>query len=140
MRSALLVAGALLALAGCRSPSIPLGAQDLAVTSPPVDLAAGGGIRDLTPGPRLEDMVPSAIVVITDDKYTPQEVTISAGQKVRWSFQAAGVHGVNPWDMTFPASPVMRQGIFEYIFPVAGTFDYGCAIHGINMPGRVIVK
>jgi plastocyanin len=143
MRSVFLLAGAVVALAGCPSSSTqpPPGNSDMAVTMGPVDLAGGGGgPRDLKPGPLLEDMAPAVTVVITDDKYTPQEVTISVGQKVRWSFQAAGVHGVNPWDMAFPASPVMRQGIFEFIFTVPGTYDYGCAIHGTQMPGRVVVR
>lgn len=95
-------------------------------------------VRDLRP--ILYDMTPSAIITVQDDYYSPQEVTIPVGGKVRWVFRAASQHGVFPWDMGFPASETLSQGTFENTFNQAGTFDYGCAIHGRAMPGRVIVK
>ena len=95
-------------------------------------------VRDLRP--ILYDMTPSAIITVQDDYYSPQEVTIPVGGKVRWVFRAASQHGVFPWDMGFPASETLSQGTFEHTFNQAGTFDYGCAIHGRAMPGRVIVK
>ena len=105
-------------------------------------------VRDLRP--ILYDMTPSAIITVQDDYYSPQEVTIPVGGKVRWVFRAASQHGVFPWDMGFPASDTLSQGTFENTFHQAGTFentfnqagtfDYGCAIHGRAMPGRVIVK
>ncbi len=95
-------------------------------------------VRDLRP--ILYDMTPSAIITVQDDYYSPQEVTIPVGGKVRWVFRAASQHGVFPWDVGFPASETLSQGTFEHTFNQAGTFDYGCAIHGRAMPGRVIVK
>lgn len=95
-------------------------------------------VRDLRP--ILYDMTPSAIITVQDDYYSPQEVTIPVGGKVRWVFRAASQHGVFPWDMGFPGSNTMSQGTFENTFNQVGTFDYGCAIHGRAMPGRVIVK
>ena len=83
---------------------------------------------------------PSATVVVVDDQYMPKVVTVPVCGKVRWNFQASAVHGVFPWDMGFPSSPIMSQGTYEYVFPIAGTFDYGCAIHGRMMPGQVVVR
>ncbi len=83
---------------------------------------------------------PAATITVVDDQYMPKVVTVPVCGKVRWNFQAGSVHGVFPWDMGFPSSPVMSQGTYEYIFPIAGTFDYGCAIHGRMMPGQVVVK
>ena len=83
---------------------------------------------------------PAANVTVVDDQYQPQAVTVPVCGKVRWTFQASGKHGVYPWDMNFPASPVMSQGVFEYVFPAAGTYNYGCAIHGRMMPGSVTVR
>jgi plastocyanin len=83
---------------------------------------------------------PAANVTVVDDQYQPQAVTVPVCGKVRWTFQAAGKHGVYPWDMNFPASPIMSQGVFEYVFPAAGTYSYGCAIHGRMMPGSVTVR
>jgi plastocyanin len=83
---------------------------------------------------------PAATILVKDDYYSPQEVTIPVCGKVRWDFFAAGTHGVFPWDMGFPASPVQGIGTYEYVFPQAGVFDYGCAIHGRAMPGKVTVR
>jgi plastocyanin len=105
---------------------------------PPADNAADMAVVDLRPV--IRDMAPSAVITVQDDYYSPQEVTIPVGGKVRWVFQAASQHGVFPWDMGFPGSNTMSMGTFENTFNQAGTFDYGCAIHGRAMPGRVIVK
>lgn len=83
---------------------------------------------------------PAATVTVVDDQYQPSAVTVPVCGKVRWNFQASGKHGVYPWDMNFPASPIMNQGVFEYVFPAAGTYSYGCAIHGRMMPGSVTVR
>jgi len=83
---------------------------------------------------------PAATVTVVDDQYQPSAVTVPVCGKVRWNFQAAGKHGVYPWDMNFPASPILGQGVFEYVFPTAGTYSYGCAIHGRMMPGSVTVR
>jgi plastocyanin len=88
----------------------------------------------------IMDLAPSATITVQDDYYSPQEVTIPVGGKVRWVFRALSQHGVFPWDMGFPGSDTMSMGTFENTFNQAGTFDYGCAIHGRAMPGRIIVK
>ena len=83
---------------------------------------------------------PAATVTVVDDQYQPQVVTVPVCGKVRWNFQAAAQHGVYPVDMGFPASTIMSQGVYEYVFPTAGTYNYVCAIHGQMMPGRVTVR
>ena len=92
------------------------------------------------PGSCPTSGAPAATVVVVDDQYMPKTVTVPVCGKVRWNFQAGSVHGVFPWDMGFPASPIMSQGTYEYVFPIAGTYDYGCAIHGRMMPGQVTVR
>jgi plastocyanin len=104
----------------------------------PADNAADMAVVDLRPV--IHDLAPTAVITVQDDYYSPQEVTIPVGGKVRWVFQAASQHGVFPWDMGFPGSNTMSTGTFENTFNQVGTFDYGCAIHGRAMPGRVIVK
>ncbi|MFO0622537.1 MAG: cupredoxin domain-containing protein [Polyangia bacterium] len=111
----------------------------LSCTDPqPSDQGADMTVRDLRPV--ITDLTPSAVITVQDDYYSPKEVTIPVGGKVRWVFRAASQHGVFPWDMGFPASDTMAQGTYEHTFNQAGTFDYGCAIHGRAMPGTVIVK
>lgn len=83
---------------------------------------------------------PAVTIMVRDDYYEPKEATIPVCGKVRWQFQASGSHGVFPWDMGFPEGPVLSTGTYEYVFPKAGIFDYGCAIHGRNMPGKITVQ
>ena len=110
------------------------GCTDTQPSGEPADMT----VQDLRP--IIRDLTPSAVITVQDDYYSPQEVTIPVGGKVRWVFRAASQHGVFPWDMGFPYSPTQSQGTFENTFNQAGTFDYGCAIPGRAMPGRVIVK
>jgi plastocyanin len=107
-------------------------------TSATGDLAVG--LPDGGAGGCPLNLKPAATVTVTDDKYTPSSVTIPVCGRVRWNFMAGSQHGVYPWDMGFPASPVESMGTYEYVFPTKGTFDYGCAVHGRNMPGQVIVN
>ena len=116
-------------LSGC--PDSSESGVDMA---PPRDLAQ----PDMTGCP--SNKPPAATITVKDDFYDPKEVTIPVCGKVRWNFQAGGTHGVFPWDMGFPESPVQATGTYEYVFPQAGVFDYGCAIHGRNMPGKVTVQ
>jgi plastocyanin len=99
--------------------------------------------RDLAPPDMAgcpSNKPPAATITVKDDYYEPKEVTIPVCGKVRWNFQAGGTHGVFPWDMGFPESPVQASGTFEHVFPKAGVFEYGCAIHGRNMPGKITVQ
>ena len=112
-------------------PGAESGAPDLAL---PQDLA----VADMAGCPMNKP--PAATITVRDDYYSPQEVTIPVCGKVRWQFMAGGTHGVFPWDMGFPESPVQATGTYEFVFPKAGVFDYGCAIHGRNMPGKITVQ
>ena len=78
-------------------------------------------------------------------KFTPQNVTIQAGDTVQWVWAANGHSSTsgtpgNPnglWD-----SGVQNSGfIFNHTFPAAGTFSYYCSPHGAccGMVGSVTV-
>jgi len=78
-------------------------------------------------------------------KFTPQNVTIQAGDTVKWVWAASGHSSTsgtpgNPdgmWD-----SGVQNSGfIFNQTFTTAGTFNYFCSPHGLccGMIGSVTV-
>lgn len=125
---------AILTLVCGLSAGCPGGSESAGDMASPRDLAQ----PDMTGCPTNKP--PAATITVKDDYYMPQEVTIPVCGKVRWQFQASGTHGVFPWDMGFPESPVLSSGTYEFVFPKAGVFDYGCAIHGKNMPGKVTVQ
>ncbi len=127
---------ALVILAGCSSKTSPA-SDDLSVAA--ADLSAPPAMADLARSPDLA-AGPTVQVTVTDDKYTPSMLTIAVGTTVKWSFQAAGPHGVFPLNNSFPPSPVMAQGTYAYTFTSPGTYDYQCAVHGSMMPGQILVK
>lgn len=71
--------------------------------------------------------------------FTPQEITVSAGDTVTWSNDDGSPHGVKYGDGA-PGSDYMLPGAaFTRRFDAAGTFDYACPIHPY-MTGRVVVR
>lgn len=73
--------------------------------------------------------------------FAPAEVTIKAGQKVRWVF-GSGVHNVvsgpdsgptgcptNDGDGKFNSGLPPTTGTFEHVFSEAGDFPYYCSSH-----------
>ncbi|HYT92030.1 MAG TPA: plastocyanin/azurin family copper-binding protein [Gemmataceae bacterium] len=88
-------------------------------------------------------------VAILNMAFSPREVTIRAGQSVRWINKERILHSVianpgthgcqpaSPEDFTsYPLEPDMA---FEYKFNNPGTFHYHCLLHGCGMAGSVTV-
>lgn len=84
-------------------------------------------------------------VVVTNFSYAPENITVRAGQTVRWIHcgPETDAHTVtaNAGSTTPPgASPYFeRTEEYSYTFPAAGTFPYHCIPHEIGMTGSVIV-
>ncbi|MGH9474046.1 MAG: multicopper oxidase domain-containing protein [Terriglobales bacterium] len=95
-------------------------------------------------------------VTMTDSRFVPAVIEISAGQAVTWQNTSATLHTVvdDPakalvrTDVSFPsaasafASPFLQSGqSFTYVFNVPGIYHYVCTQHEHNgMVGVVIVK
>jgi plastocyanin len=78
-------------------------------------------------------------------KFTPQNVTIQAGDTIQWTWASSGHsstsgtpgHPDGMWD-----SGVQNSGfVFSRTFVAAGTFNYYCSVHGVccGMIGSVTV-
>lgn len=88
-------------------------------------------------------------VVVSNDQFTPQQLTVNAGQEVSfvWANNSVG-HNVTPASATIPSSPglpALRNAPFSFTvtFPTAGTFNYYCGQHGgpgSGMHGSVVVQ
>ena len=89
-------------------------------------------------------------VDIGDDFFSPTNLTISAGQTVRWTNQGGEPHTVTsnpgpekcaPTSGEAFASPTMNSGAtFDHTFNSAGTFAYHCEVHGCPMKGTITVN
>jgi plastocyanin len=85
-------------------------------------------------------------VVVTNNKFTPVEITISAGDSIIW-INAEGNHNVNGTLGTNPMNPasfgntVGTGWVFSHVFTGEGTYEYQCDPHvRFGMVGKVIVE
>lgn len=88
-----------------------------------------------------------AQVVLTNNQFDPDEVTIDAGGKVAFVWTAGALqHNIVPVaPATIPSSATVRNGPFTYeeTFATPGNYDYFCGVHGTattGMRGRVVVQ
>ncbi len=70
----------------------------------------------------------------------PAVDTIHVGSVMRWDL-SAGSHSVQSIGVsTFQSSQLLVAGTpYEAFFPATGTFQYECGVHGVTMPGTVVV-
>lgn len=80
------------------------------------------------------------VVAIKDFKFTPANITITAGESVTWENDEAGVpHSILLDDGSYKSAAVFAGETETRRFPVTGTYPYHCGIHP-TMKGVVIVK
>lgn len=90
-------------------------------------------------------------VTVTNNAFTPGDLTISAGANVTWNWDACS--GGGPYGDTetcvahsvvlddgSAASTTQSKGSFTHQFTTAGTYPYHCAVHGAAMSGTIVVK
>jgi|SRR5690625_88325 len=100
-------------------------------------LAGCQGAPEIVPSDdHAEDI--GAVVLIGDNYYEPESVTIRAGQAVRWEWVGRERHDVVANDRSF-VSALMPEGEYTHIFEDAGEFPYVCSIHP-EMRGIVTVE
>jgi plastocyanin len=85
-------------------------------------------------------------VVVTNNKFTPAEITISEGDTIIW-INSEGNHNVNGTLATNPMNPasfgneVGTGWVFSHVFIGEGTYEYQCDPHvRSQMFGKVIVE
>lgn len=83
-----------------------------------------------------------AIVAISDNKFEPNNVTVTPNHEVTWEWSGGNPHSVvGTFDGESVRSPQLTGGgTFTFSFSKAGTFEYQCGVHGASMSGRVIVE
>jgi plastocyanin len=88
-----------------------------------------------------------AQVVLTNNQFDPEEVTIDGGGTVAFVWpMGATQHNIVPVaPATIPSSATVRDGPFTYeeTFNTPGNYDYFCSVHGTattGMRGRVVVQ
>jgi len=102
----------------------------LAVALASIAAAAGAVTHDVTVGP--------------GNTFSPAQLTIQAGDTVRWT-NAGGIHNVVADGGAFGSgAPSGNSWVYDFTFPSAGSFPYYCGVHGApggaGMSGVVTVQ
>ena len=78
-------------------------------------------------------------ITIKGMKFTPDNVTIKAGQSVTWTNADQRDHTVAADDGSFNSGNLSPGATFTYKFAKGGTFKYACGLHP-RMKGVIVVK
>jgi len=89
----------------------------------------------------------SHIINTAGNTFSPSSLAINVGDTVTWN-NTAGYHNVNGTQAAYPNNPdgfgngvVAAPWSFQWIFTLAGTYDYQCDPHvGIGMVGQIVVN
>lgn len=75
---------------------------------------------------------------IVDFKFKPGSISITAGDKVRWTNNGAATHTTTSDTLIWSSGNLAPGARFTVTFPTAGTFAYHCSIH-TSMHGTIVV-
>jgi plastocyanin len=79
-------------------------------------------------------------VTIMNFAFTPQTITVNAGDSVRWTNMDGGVaHTSTANGGAWNSGTIVQSASFTFTFNTAGTFAYHCEIHP-SMTGTVVVQ
>jgi plastocyanin len=81
-------------------------------------------------------------VAISDNQFSPDEVTVGVNNEVIWEWSGNNPHSVvGTFNGEEVRSPTLTgSGTFPFSFSQAGTFEYQCGVHGASMSGAVIIE
>ena len=85
-------------------------------------------------------------VQVSDFAFTPNAITINAGDTVRWT-NVSGTHNVDGTATTYPSNPMPFSNpsdgsgawVFDVVFTIAGSYQYQCGFHA-SMLGTITVN
>ena len=91
----------------------------------------------------IEDQGPAAgtvPVIVGDNFFQPETVTVVLGRVVRWTNHGAAPHRVASSNALWQSNPLPTNFWFEVRFDSVGTFDYACLVDSTHTEtGTVIV-
>jgi plastocyanin len=101
------------------------------VPMPGAGAAAGGGALPGQPAATLT-------VDVGDEAFEPKSITVQPGTMVTWVNRGQHPHTVSFPDVNRDSGELPPGGVFQAIFPTAGTYNYHCRLHP-NLTGTVVV-
>ena len=89
--------------------------------------------------PTLQTQETYMEVSISDFTFTPAEMTIGTGSKVRWTNKDSTAHSIVSDDAHFESTSLGQDESFTFTFDTVGVYKYHCSIHPY-MTGTITVK
>jgi len=132
----------LLVIAACGQETPPPASDTGVVSSGPATDSADSNAP--TTGSEATDTAPSTSssdssaattapqtwqVKIKDFKFTPQDLTIKAGDTVTWTNEDGVAHTATADDRSFDSDRLTQGASYSFTFTTAGAFEYFCDIH-----------
>jgi plastocyanin len=79
-------------------------------------------------------------VVLYDNYFQPNQITVPVGATVRWTNSGRHHHTVTSDTGLWDSGELSSGQSFDHTFTTSGTYPYHCTIHAKEMRGVVIVK
>jgi beta-lactam-binding protein with PASTA domain len=109
-------------------------------TAPPATTTTAPPTTTTTAPPTTTTTAPvSTQVTIADFSFTPDTLTVNAGDTVTWVNNGPSDHTVVADDGTFQSPNLSTGQTYSNTFSTAGTFSYHCGIHA-SMTGTIVVQ
>ena len=127
----LLLVGVIVAASGCATKT-----STTNTTTIPAPVQVNNTTIINNPAPVNNPNPHTYTVNIENNAFNPSFVQIPDGSTVKWINLDSIPH--EPKGNVFDSGPLNQNGVFEYTFNQAGTYNYACAIHP-SMQGTVKV-
>jgi len=114
----------------------PTGSAEPGASSVPI---ASSAPMSMAPGASSAPAASGEQVTISDFKFAPETVTVSAGTTVTWTNADSTQHTATADDGSFDSGVLAQNATYSETFDTPGTYTYHCTIHP-NMVGTVTVQ
>jgi plastocyanin len=95
-------------------------------------LAVGSGMVSAAQAAKIQ-------VTIDNFSFTPQQITVKAGDTVTWANHDDIPHTVTSTTKAFNSKALDTDDNFAFTFTTPGSFSYFCALHP-HMTGSIVVE
>jgi plastocyanin len=120
---------------------VTITATNAALTGSPVTFHATATLAPPIPTTAAVDVGDDFFKSVRNNTQNPAVDTVAVGGKVTWTWGGAIGHSVQSTGTpTFTSSTIKTSGTYAFTFTAAGTYTYDCAVHGIAMTGRIVVR
>ncbi|MGI8477895.1 MAG: cupredoxin domain-containing protein, partial [Thermomicrobiales bacterium] len=84
---------------------------------------------------------PTAAIIVVDDRFTPNALTVAVGTTVVWTNNGQDWHDIASFDGSFASGRFSPGETFAHVFDHGGIYKYICKHHFMQgMTGAIVVN